>query len=236
MEHTLVAVFDSDIHAQNALDALALSGFSRSDMHINAAQPGAMPGGAASGASDLSRDESIGDRIKGFFSNLFAGADQTGHADMYSEAVKRGRFVLTVVAHNEDQLALATGELNRHSPIDVEDRAQGGTQEAQGGGVRVFPRTAGQPAQGSAPLADDAVFRNHWQSSYAQSGGRYEDYAPAYQYGSSLGAELRYRGRQWEDIEPQARTEWESTHADSPWERTKEAVRAGWERVAGKSS
>ena len=80
-------------------------------------------------------------------------------------------------------------------------------------------------------MGDDADFRNHWQSSYAQAGGRYEDYAPAYQYGSTLGGDERYRGQRWDVIEPQVRADWEATHAGNPWEKAKDAVRVGWEKM-----
>lgn len=80
-----------------------------------------------------------------------------------------------------------------------------------------------------ASTGDDA-WRTHWQQSYANAGGRYEDYAPAYQYGSRLADDERYRGQAWNDIEPQVRSDWESRNA-GPWERTRDAVRYGWEKL-----
>ena len=80
---------------------------------------------------------------------------------------------------------------------------------------------------------DDADYRAHWQANYAKSGGRYEDYAPAYGYGSELRSSGRYEGRSWDDVEPDARRDWESRYPDSAWERFKESVRHGWERLTG---
>jgi hypothetical protein len=77
---------------------------------------------------------------------------------------------------------------------------------------------------------DDSDFRNHWQTSYGHTGGRYEDHAPAYQYGSELGNNQQYSGAQWNDIEPEARRDWESRNAGTPWEKSRDAVRYGWER------
>jgi uncharacterized protein (TIGR02271 family) len=88
--------------------------------------------------------------------------------------------------------------------------------------------------QGSAATGmgtDDSAYRSHWQNSFASSGGRYEDYAPAYQYGSTLASDERYRGHQWNDIEPHVRTDWESRNTGGTWERAKEAVRYGWEKM-----
>jgi stress response protein YsnF len=81
----------------------------------------------------------------------------------------------------------------------------------------------------------DSDYRNHWQTSYARAGGRYEDYEPAYRYGSTLAEEERYRGRNWNDIEPNVRRDWETRHPGSGWESFKAAVRHGWERVTGRS-
>ncbi len=91
-------------------------------------------------------------------------------------------------------------------------------------------------AQGSASaggtIADDE-FRQHWQGAYGSSGGRYEDYASAYRYGANLANQQKYQGYRWDELEPQVRSDWEATHAGSPWERTKQAVRYGWEKMRG---
>jgi len=80
---------------------------------------------------------------------------------------------------------------------------------------------------------DDIDFRRHWQTSYAQQGGRYEDYAEAYRYGSSLAGNERYRPYRWSDVEPDIQHDWEASHPGSAWERVKEAVRYGRERISG---
>lgn len=77
----------------------------------------------------------------------------------------------------------------------------------------------------------DTHFRTHWQSNYATSGGRYEDYDPAYRYGSSMAANASYRGRPWDDVEPELRSNWESSYPQSAWEKFKAAVREGWDRM-----
>lgn len=47
----------------------------------------------------------------------------------------------------------------------------------------------------------------------------------AYEYGSSASSSELYRGRPFEEIEPQLRTDWESKHPESKWERFKESVK-----------
>jgi uncharacterized protein (TIGR02271 family) len=80
---------------------------------------------------------------------------------------------------------------------------------------------------------DDTDFRRHWQSAYGQSGGRYEDYDSAYRYGSTLSGTERFRNYRWDDVEPDVRRDWESSHPESTWDKVKDAVRYGVERVKG---
>jgi uncharacterized protein (TIGR02271 family) len=396
MEHTLVAVFENESNAQDALNDLVSAGFSRSNMHINAANQDDLSGTPDTRVDAASLEqESMGQRIKDFFHDLFSGED-SDRADMYSEAVSRGGCVLTLTAADEDQVERASDILDRHDPINmnereaewkstdrtsftgtaadstnatagtvgsgapmaaepglansgtalrmgaeqvgtqtgpdvagekvlpvIEEELQVGKRTVERGGVRVVQRVTEKPVQESVQLhdervtverrpvdpatgaaavdadgmqertievretveepvvaktarvveevvigkeqrdrtetvqdtvrrtdveveqmgaqaagssrtgamADDADFRTHWQSSYAQTGGRYEDYAPAYQYGSTLGADERYRGQRWDAIEPQVRADWEAQHAGNPWEKTKDAVRVGWEKM-----
>lgn len=79
---------------------------------------------------------------------------------------------------------------------------------------------------------DDQDFRTHHRDYLSASGGSYEEYEPAYRYGGELGSNERYRGRDWSDIESDARRDWESRNANGGWERFKAAVRRGWERTS----
>jgi len=81
---------------------------------------------------------------------------------------------------------------------------------------------------------DDTDFRSHWQTAYGSSGGRYEDYDAAYRYGSTMAGSGRYQNYQWDDVEPNLRKDWESSHPESTWEKVKDAVRYGAERVTGR--
>ncbi len=78
---------------------------------------------------------------------------------------------------------------------------------------------------------DDTYFRGHWTSNFANAGGTYDDYAPAYRYGNSMARSDLYRGRPWEDVETNLRTDWEARNPGSTWDRMKSAVRHGWERM-----
>jgi len=90
-----------------------------------------------------------------------------------------------------------------------------------------------QPLQGSA-RDDDTYYRNDWKTNYASLGGTYDDYAPAYRYGNDMRRDARYQGRDWDDVESDLRSDWDTRYGSSgssTWERMKAAVRSGWNRM-----
>jgi uncharacterized protein (TIGR02271 family) len=130
---------------------------------------------------------------------------------------KTARVVEEVVVGKE--VSQRTAEIDdtvRRTDVEIEQLGAGA------------PAMAGTPAVG---LDDD--FRRHWQTSYGQSGGRYEDYDSAYRYGSGLAGTQRFSNYRWDDVEPDMRRDWESNHPESAWEKVKDAVRYGVERVKG---
>jgi hypothetical protein len=77
-------------------------------------------------------------------------------------------------------------------------------------------------------------FRNDFSTRYASDRtARFEDYSPAYQYGYRMASDERYRGRHWNDVERDLRREYESRYPRSTWEKMKDSVRYGWEKVTG---
>jgi len=76
----------------------------------------------------------------------------------------------------------------------------------------------------------DDDFRRDWRSRYS-GGGDYDTYAPAYQYGYRMASDDRYRGRRWEDVESDLRTDYERSYPGSAWERVKDSIRYGWDRI-----
>jgi hypothetical protein len=87
------------------------------------------------------------------------------------------------------------------------------------------------PAWSPQTASDDSAYRSHWSSNYATSGTPYEQYAPAYSYGSTMAGQ--HRGRQWNDVESDMRTQWEARNSGSPstWEQFKGAIRHGWDSI-----
>jgi uncharacterized protein (TIGR02271 family) len=83
-----------------------------------------------------------------------------------------------------------------------------------------------------ATYSDD--FRKHYVSAFGDRGAAYTDYEPAYRYGYELGTNERYRGRDWAAFEADARRDWEARHPSS-WERFKDAIRYGWDKVRART-
>ncbi|WP_019139917.1 YsnF/AvaK domain-containing protein [Noviherbaspirillum massiliense] len=421
MENTVIAVYDSSTHAQSAMDELLNAGFSRDSVQLNPTSDRSTAGGTT--AAPATHEEHHGSAIGNFFRSLFGMDDDAQHSDIYSEAVRRGSCVLAVNADSEEQRDRAIDIMNRHDPVDVDERStqwrsQGwtgydpnapmmsdseiqqdrsmyardrgtsattgasadtttgasmnmdrdrdtsdmsdtsdknmrktkegttipvveeelrvGKREVQRGGVRVFQRVSERPvnesvtlreehvnverhpvdkpateadlaafkegqvemremaeepvvsktarvveevqvgkevtqrtedvkdtvrrtdveveelgADGSGKTAttgaagmrgttadtmgmgDDADYRKHWQSAYGQQGGNYDDYASAYRYGSTLADNDRYKTSGWNDSEADIRSDWERNHPETAWEKVKDAVRYGKERVTG---
>jgi uncharacterized protein (TIGR02271 family) len=128
MQHTLVAVFDNRSDAQNAMDELLASGFTRSDVNVSSADPTGQTSslsdsttGSSSSMSTDTHDESIGSSIKHFFTGLF-GSDSDEHADRYAGAVTRGHHVLTVTTQSEPEVERAADVIERFGPVDIDER------------------------------------------------------------------------------------------------------------------
>jgi uncharacterized protein (TIGR02271 family) len=372
MQHTLIAVFDNRNDARNALEELVSSGYTREQARLSEGDPTgdasvAANTGVAGSAQASSDDDSIFSGIRHFFSDIF-GTDRGEDARMYSEAISRGNYVLTLSADSLVEVERAADIVERYGPVDIDEQSgqwagtlgqdlprtsSGPRQEAQPmsqqyaqqggpdstlqgaqrradttaipviqeelkvgkrqverGGVRIYQRVVETPVNESIGLreehvnverrpvnrpldpadtsafqegtielretaeeavvsktarvveevvvgkevrqrneqvsdtvrrteveveqiapADDLYYRGHWSANYANEGGTYDDYAPAYSYGSTMSRSELYRGRPWEDVESNLRSDWESRYPNSAWEKIKSAVRHGWERI-----
>lgn len=359
MQHTLIAVFDNRADADRAQDDLLLAGFKRDSVKISTSDPtgttdsltGSSGTATGSSASETEQHhEGLGASIKHFFADIF-GTDNSEHAQRYSDAVTRGHHVLTVVTDSEPEVERAADVVERHGPVDIDEKhaqwtgagqishpetvrasGAGGLQQSspaarqsgypgsmqrsedflrhqnepglfaqqnlnddmpmgttyqepldqegeslqgsslegsamqapgstgsmsftslQGsrigegmqrdmgavprGGVRVFSRDTGS-AESTEPslLADDEYYRRDWTIRYSGA-GRYEDYQPAYSYGAEMARDPQYRDRNWNDVEADLRDTWERRHPDqSSWEKFKAAIRHGWDRMTGHAS
>lgn len=76
----------------------------------------------------------------------------------------------------------------------------------------------------------ETEFRRNYETTYANRGLSYEEVLPVYQYGYQLGSNPQYHDRDWSKVESQIRRDW-NPQQYGPWEKLKDAVRAGWERA-----
>lgn len=90
----------------------------------------------------------------------------------------------------------------------------------------------GMSSGGRNSFADyEDEFRQDWQTNYGSSGGRYEDYQPAYRSGYEARGDSQFSSSRWEDAEPRIRERWERDNPGSAWDRFKAAIRRGWDRA-----
>lgn len=140
------------------------------------------------------------------------GKTATEHTEQVSDSVRK-----TVVDVQNEGGTAATGMAG--STMGTTGSMMGTTADNMGA-----TRT-------SADYDDD--FRSDWNTRYATMGGSYDDYAPAYRYGSTLGTDTRYKGRSWDEVESGARSDWQTKYPNNSWDNFKAAVRHGWEKVSG---
>lgn len=281
MQQTLVAVFDHRSDAQKAMEELVACGYPREQVRLSEGDPA---GDARRADVDAEADDrNFMSGIRHFFSDLF-GTDRSESALMYSEAISRGNYVLTLTAASMLEVERAADIVERFGPLDIDehatlwkdahgartgrralqqsqpgsqqyaqqdteqragttakpviqDQVEEGKRQAQRGGVRIYGRAVETPVGTEMEMVrlapeEEAYFRGHWSRSYAGDGGKYDDYVPAYTYGSSMARSDLYRGRPWEDVERNLRSDWEARNPDSAWEKVKAAIRHGWERIA----
>lgn len=79
----------------------------------------------------------------------------------------------------------------------------------------------------------DRDFRSDFDTRYAGRNYQYERYQPAYEFGSSYAVDERYRNRDWAQVEPDLRRDWE-TRGHGTWQDFKDSIRYGWDRVRGR--
>jgi hypothetical protein len=82
---------------------------------------------------------------------------------------------------------------------------------------------------------EDTYWRSNYNTRpYVTTGEDYDYYQPGYRYGYE--AANRYRGRQWDEVESDLSSSWNSYEyrGNSTWEQMKHAVRDAWDRITGK--
>jgi hypothetical protein len=89
-------------------------------------------------------------------------------------------------------------------------------------------------AEAVNPTQEEQYWReNHAAQSWAEGGGSYDQYAPAYRTGYEGGT--KYAGKPYEEIETDLALDYQKHDPNTalPWDRARPAVKAAWHRVSG---
>lgn len=141
--------------------------------------------------------------------------------EMHEEPVvsKEARVVEEVSVHKDvEEHTERVRDTARRTEVEVE---QMGQRTQSGNGFATYD-------------IYDPDFRTHFQTTYAQTGNRFEQYQPAYRYGYTLAVDDRYQGRSWRDIEPEVRNAWESRNQGT-WDNFKDSIEYAWQKVRGRA-
>jgi uncharacterized protein (TIGR02271 family) len=172
MQKTLVAVFDEQSEARQALDALSVAGFPSGKARLTSSD--STTGGTTSSRPE--HEESLGEKVAHFF-----GFGER-HESTYAEAVRRGGWVLVVDAADDEEAERASDIIERYNPVDIDEREsqwrqsgwqpslgggdetkipvveeelQVGKREVQRGGIRVISRVTQTPVEATVNLREE---------------------------------------------------------------------------------
>jgi hypothetical protein len=153
-------------------------------------------------------------------------------AKRYEGKIREGNILISVHTENSDEVSRAK-EVFKNA--GAEDIAYTGEESVKGDSRDVSYDTSVRATQAydAQPYTSyEPGFRDDFSSKYGQTGRPYLDYEPAYRYGYTLATDPRYRDREWDAIEPEARSGW-AEHGRGTWEEFKDAIRRAWDRVRG---
>lgn len=114
-QETIVAVYDTAAHADAAVRDLDAAGVPATAISRSGATAGTAGIAGTAGAAPV--------RERGFWSSLFGGEPDHDTA-VYDRSIDSGSSVVTVKAPAE-HVASVTAILERHNPIDIDERAAG---------------------------------------------------------------------------------------------------------------
>jgi uncharacterized protein (TIGR02271 family) len=151
-DETIVAVYDTAEHAALAVRDLEAAGIPSSAISQHAAG-GVMTGSTATTTAAPHREQ-------GFWASLFGGEPEYEHdTTVYNRSLESGSTVVSVKA-SELHVAQAMEILERHNPVDIDERATsyGVSQAAATGASGVTGHTAGRAGENETiPLAEETL-------------------------------------------------------------------------------
>lgn len=176
MTHTVVGIFDDQEDARNAMKDLINAGFAQKDVDFS------RRGNAANTAAvkTAAEDESIGDQIGNFFSNLFTDQETVNN---YTAVARETEAILTVLCDSDERAERAADILDNNGAVNVNERAAQyrqqnaetgntesdmtipvieedltvGKRTVESGGVRVRSRVVEKPVKETLRLREEHI-------------------------------------------------------------------------------
>ena len=177
-DETIVAVFDAAFHAEAAVADLRTARVPEDAIFLHAGGPQA--------------GDDLAPREQGFWASLFGGEPDHGTA-LYDHSLQRGSVVLTVRTPSA-RVDRVMQLLERHHPIDMEDRAADyGLAPSPELASGPAPLPGGSPAGSLAPRYDDADV-THEDAAYATRGEDAEDVMQLAEESLQVGKRVVSRG------------------------------------------
>lgn len=198
---------------------------------------------------------SVGAALGGLAGGLTEMGVPEEEARFYAEGVRRGGTLVVVNAAGDHDFT-AADIMRRNGAVDIDQRrvewngqpehvqpsrppaerepaiASAATLERPATPSRV-PQPASQPAYQKEEW--DSYCEDHFNRSLAGSGGGYEEYRPAYEYGYHAASDPRFSDHDWEEMETNVRQDW-STRGHGSWDDVKEAIQCGWRCGRGRQA
>jgi uncharacterized protein (TIGR02271 family) len=173
-------------------------------------------------------------------SDLRRGQEQVIEVKEYAEepvVSKQARVVEEVrISKDASERTETVRDTVRHTEVNVENLSDAGTSAASASSSAAqsasgYARNAMSDTGAAAQQTYDEDFRTDYNQRYGSSGQPYDFYAPSYEYGYRMASDPRYKGRSFEDVESDLRQDYGMRYPTSTWERMKDAIRYGWDRV-----
>jgi uncharacterized membrane protein len=218
------------------------------------AVPGIGPALAAGPIAGTLAGAGLGAAAGGLSGWLFHAGMPEEEARSYEEGVRRGGTLIAVTT-SDARAERATGILNQHHPVDMRQRSaewqnsnppinevgvapyQGETINREHEYYETHPENPGGqrgPAGSSGYNAYVPDFENHYTSNFGGCNYPFDAYQPGYRYGYDLANDSRYRDRNWSEVEPEARRQWEERNP-ATWSQFKDAIHYAWDKAHSKS-
>lgn len=169
--------------------------------------------------------------------DLRPGQEQVIEVKEFTEepVVSKQARVVEEVRVNKDatQRTETVRDTVRRTEVDVQPiEGQTGTGTTR---ARQAAGTTGSQVASQLDPETDAAFRRDYETNYSSSGQPYDYYSGAYGFGYTMGNDPRYRGRNFDEVENDLRTEYGRRYPNSTWDRIKNSVRYGWNRLTNRT-